>query len=110
MSQFRSASLAQKWAKLHKDRQKLMEGKQTLKKQDEIDYLSSFMSACKTGFLLNDAKIKKIIKVLKELTGKNRVKYGAIPDGLKTKTTLFKDIVILYAEKGEYIFFREHDQ
>lgn len=110
MSQFRSASLAQKWAKLHKERQSLMEGKQTLKKQDEIDYISSFMSACKTGFLLNDAKIKKIIKFLRELTNKRRIRYGVIPEGYKTKTILFKDIVILYAEKDEYVFFREHDE
>jgi hypothetical protein len=110
MDKFRSTSLAQKWAKLHKDRQKLIEGKQTVKKEDEIDCLSSFMSACKIGFLLNEAKIKKIIKVLRELTGKRRIKYGAIPEGLKTNTTLYKDIVVLYAEKGEYIFFREHDE
>jgi len=110
MDKFRSASLAQKWAKLHQDRQKLLEGKQTLKKEDEIDCLSSFMSACKIGFLLNEAKIKKIIKVLRELTGKRRIKYGVIPEGSKTNTILYKDIVILYAEKGEYIFFREHDE
>jgi len=110
MDKFRSTSLAQKWAKLHKDRQKLIEGKQTVKKEDEIDCLSSFMSACKIGFLLNEAKIKKIIKVLRELTGKRRVKYSVILDGTKTKTTLFKDVVILYAEKDDYVYFREHNE
>jgi hypothetical protein len=110
MDKFRSASLAQKWANLHKERQKLIESKQTEKRQDEIDYISSFMSACKVGFLLNEAKIKKIIKVLRELTNKRRIKYGLIPEGLQTKTVLFKDIVILYAEKDEYVFFREHDE
>lgn len=108
MSQFRSVSLAQKWAALHQERKKLMEGKMTEKVEDKIDLISSIMSSCKPGFLLPDAKIKKIIKFLKEHTGKKRVRYGALVDGEKPKTVLFKEIVVIYVEKDDQVFFREH--
>lgn len=108
MSQFRSSALAVKWSELHKQRQQLLESKQTSKIEDKIDLLSSLMSSCKTGFMLPEAKIKKTIKFLKEHTGKNRVRYGVIPSDSKPSTILFKNIVVLYVEQGGQIIFREH--
>lgn len=108
MSQFRSSTLAVKWSELHKQRQELIEGKKTSKIEDKIDLISSLMSSCKTGFMLPEAKIKKTIKFLKEHTGRNRVRYGVIPDGLKPNTILFKNIVVLYTEHNDQIIFREH--
>jgi hypothetical protein len=108
MSQFRSSALAVKWSELHKQRQELIEGKQTSKIEDKIDLISSLMSSCKTGFMLPEAKIKKTIKFLKEHTGRARIRYGVIPDGTKPNTILFKNIVVLYVEQGEQIIFREH--
>lgn len=108
MNQFRSSALAVKWSELHKQRQELIDGKKTPKIEDKIDLISSLMSSCKTGFMLPEAKIKKTIKFLKEHTGRNRVRYGVIPDGLKPNTILFKNIVVLYAEHNDQIIFREH--
>lgn len=108
MNQFRSSALAVKWSELHKQRQELIDGKKTPKIEDKIDLISSLMSSCKTGFMLPEAKIKKTIKFLKEHTGRNRVRYGVIPDGLKPNTILFKNIVVLYAEHNNQIIFREH--
>lgn len=108
MNQFRSSTLAVKWSELHKQRQELIDGKKTPKIEDKIDLISSLMSSCKTGFMLPEAKIKKTIKFLKEHTGRNRVRYGVIPDGLKPNTILFKNIVVLYAEHNDQIIFREH--
>lgn len=108
MSQFRSNALAIKWADLHKQRQELIASKQTPKVEDKIDLISSIMTSCKSGFLLPEAKIKKSIKFLREHTGKRRVKYGIIPDSEKPNTVLFKNIVLIYIEQGDYIIFREH--
>jgi len=108
MSQFRSSALAVKWSELHKQRQELIDGNQTPKTEDKIDLISSLMSSCKTGFMLPEAKIKKSIKFLKEQTGRKRVRYGVIPDGLKPNTILFKNIVLLYIEQEDQIIFREH--
>jgi hypothetical protein len=58
--------------------------------------------------MLPEAKIKKSIKFLKEQTGRQRVRYGIIPDGLKPNTILFKNLVLLYIEQEEYIVFREY--
>jgi hypothetical protein len=108
MSKFRSGALAVRWAELHRQRQDLLEAKQTSKIEDKIDLISSLMSSCKTGFMLPEAKIKKTIKFLKEHTGKDRVRYGVIPDELKPNTVLFKNIVVLYVEYNGQIIFREH--
>ena len=108
MSQFRSSLMAQRWAELHKQRQALLDGKLNEKIEDKIDVLTSLMSACKTGFLLPDPKIKKALKFIKQHTGKKRAKYGLIPDGLKTNTILFSSIVLVYVEKEDQIIFREH--
>lgn len=108
MSQFRSSALAIKWTELHKQRQQLIEGKNTPKTEEKIDLISSLMSSCKTGFMLPEAKIKKSIKFLKEHTGRQRIRYGVIPEGEKAHTILFKNIVLLYVEQGENIIFREH--
>lgn len=108
MSQFRSSTLAVKWTELHKQRQSLIEGKKNANIEDKIDLISSLMSSCKTGFMMSEAKIKKSIKFLKEQTGRQRIKYGIIPDGEKTNTILFKNTVLLYIEQGENIIFREH--
>ena len=108
MSQFRSSALAVKWTELHKQRQTLIEGKKNAKVEDKIDLISSLMSSCKTGFMLPEAKIKKSIKFLKEKTGRQRVKYGIIPDSEKPNTILFNNVVLLYVEQGENIIFREH--
>lgn len=108
MSQFRSSVLAVKWSELHKQRQELIEGVKTPKTEEKIDLISSLMSSCKTGFMLPEAKIKKSIKFLKEQTGRERVKYGIIPEGLKPNTILFKNLVLLYVEQEEYVIFREY--
>lgn len=108
MSQFRSSALAVKWTELHKQRQELIEGKKNAKIEDKIDLISSLMSSCKTGFMLPEAKIKKSIKFLKEQTGRERVKYGIMPEGLKPTTILFKNLVLLYVEQGDHIIFREY--
>lgn len=110
MSQFRSNVMAQRWAELHKERQALIEGDTVNQKiTDKIDVLSSLMSACKTGFMLPEPKIKKALKFLKQHTGKDRAKYGLIPEGSKSNTILFNNIVLMYAEKEEQIFFREYN-
>jgi len=108
MSQFRSSALAIKWSELHKQRQEIIEGNKTPKAEEKIDLISSLMSSCKAGFMLPEAKIKKSIKFLKEQTGRQRVRYGIIPDGLKPNTILFKNLVLLYIEQEEYIVFREY--
>lgn len=108
MSQFRSVLMSQRWTKLHQERQELMSGKITSKIEDKIDLISSLMTSCKLGFLLSDAKIKKSIKFLKTHTNKDRVRYGTLPAGDKNKTLLFKDIVLMYVERGDTIIFREH--
>lgn len=108
MNKFRSSALAIKWSELHKQRQELIEGEQNSKSEDKIDLISSLMSSCKTGFMLPEAKIKKTIKFLKEHTGRTRVRYGVIPNGITPNTILFKNIVVLYIEQGEKIIFREH--
>jgi hypothetical protein len=108
MSQFRSSALAIKWSELHKQRQEVIDGNKTPKTEEKIDLLSSLMSSCKAGFMLPEAKIKKSIKFLKEQTGRQRVRYGIIPDGLKPNTILFKNLVLLYIEQEEQVIFREH--
>jgi hypothetical protein len=108
MNNFRSVVLAQKWANLHKQRQQLAEKKQSTKNDLEIDVISSIMTSCKKGFSLTDAKIKKIIKFLREQTGKDRIKYGEIPENVDISTALYKDITIKYAEKDGFIIFREN--
>lgn len=110
MTQFRSASMAQRWAELYKERQTLIEGKSTAKIDDKIDVLSSFMASCKPGFTMSDAKIKKAIKFIKEHTGKSRAKYGSIPEGSNQHTILFKDVVLLYTEQDGKIIFRDHEE
>ena len=60
MEQFRSTTLSQKWAALHKERQEVIDKnikKNNPKNDERLDIISSLMTSCKKGFLLPDAKI-----------------------------------------------------
>lgn len=106
--EFKSATSEKRWIELHKEKSELQGKKPTPKNEEKIQIINSLMTACKIGFSLNEAKIKKIIRFLKEHTGNDKIKYGSIPSGVKPKSVLFKDIVISYIEKDGQILFKEN--
>lgn len=108
-TKFKSTTTENRWIELQKEKTELQSKKITTEIQEKIDVIGSLMTACKVGFNLTEAKVKKISKFLKEKTNSDKVKYGSLPEGIKPNSTLFKDIVILYAEKDNQIFFKENE-
>lgn len=106
---FKSSNAEKRWIELQQEKNKLQSKKITSSVQEKMDMLSSLMTACKIGFNLPEAKVKKITRFLKEKTGQTKAKYGTLPDGEKPESSLFKDIVILYTIKDGQVIFREHD-
>jgi hypothetical protein len=106
---FKSSTSEKRWIDLQKEKTELLSKKITPAIQEKIDVISSLMTSCKVGFNLPEAKVKKITRFLKEQTGKDKIKYGKLPDDIKPQSTLFKDIVVLYIEKDGQILFREHE-
>ena len=92
---FKSSTSEKKWIDLQKEKTELQSKELTPAIQEKIDVVSSLMTACKVGFNLSDAKVKKITKFLREKTGKGKIKYGTIPAELKTSSALFKEVVVL---------------
>lgn len=109
-NKFKSALLEKKWIDLQKQKNEVSVKKPNKANLEKIDVLISLMSVCKKGFNLPEAKIKKIIKHLKQETGNERVRYGTLPIGLKPKSMLYKDLLIQYTEKEGQIVFREYDK
>lgn len=109
-TKFKSSKSEKRWVELQKEKTELQSKKITTAIQDKIEVINSLMTSCKVGFNLPEAKVKKIIKFLKEETGKEKVKYGSLPDGAAHKSILFKDTVILYVEQEDgQILFKEHE-
>lgn len=109
-SVFRSASLEQKWVQLQEEKNKLQNSdKINEATQQKINVLLSLMSACKVGFNLGDARIKKIIKFLIEETGVENVRYGSLHKDAKVNVTRFKNNVIQYTVVDGSVVFRELD-
>ncbi len=108
-TKFKSSATEKRWIELHKEKQELQKKPSTAAIEEKIDVINSLMTACKTGFNLSEAKIKKAIKFLKEKTGNKKIKYGTLPAEIKPHSVLFKETVILYAEKDEQILFKEHE-
>lgn len=108
-SVFKSSALEKRWLELQAEKTELQGKKSTKAIQDKIEIVGSLMTACKVGFNLSEAKVKKVTKFLKEHTGNDKVKYGSIPADLKQQSVLFKDTVIVYVEKDGQIIFREFE-
>ena len=106
---FKSSTSEKRWISLQKEKAELQAKKITPAIQEKIDMITSLMTSCKVGFNLPEARVKKISKFLKEKTGKDKIKYGTLPDDEKPSSTLFKDTVVLYIEQGDQILFREHE-
>jgi hypothetical protein len=104
---FKSSSLEKRWIELQAEKADLLTKKSTTAMQDKIDLINSLMTACKVGFTLTEAKVKKVTKFMKEHTGNDKVKYGSLPTDIKPLSALFKDTLIVYAEKDGQIIFRE---
>lgn len=107
-TKFKSSATEKRWVDLQKEKTKLQEQKITPAIQKKLETINSLMTACKVGFDLSEAKIKKIAKVLKEKTGMSKSKYGALPTDVPHHAYLFKDVVVAYAEKDDQVFFREN--
>jgi len=105
---FKSATSEKRWIELHREKTELQSKKSNQKIEEKIEIINSLMTGCKTGFNLNEAKIKKVIRFLKTHTGNDKIKYGSIPPGSKIKSVLFKDIVVSYIEKDGQILFKEN--
>lgn len=108
-SVFKSSALEKRWIELQAEKTELQSKKSTKAIQDKIEVVGSLMTACKIGFNMSEAKVKKAIKFMKEHTGKDKVKYGSLPADIKQQSILFKDTVIVYVEKDEQIIFREFE-
>lgn len=106
---FKSITSENRWIALQKEKAEMQSKPITPAIQEKIDVLSSIMTSCKVGFNLSEAKVKKVTKFLKEKTGNNKLKYGTIPEGSKTQSVLFKDVVILYVESNGQIIFKENE-
>ena len=106
-TKFKNVTSERRWIALHKEKTELQTKKPNQKTEEKIEVINSLMTGCKTGFNLNEAKIKKIIRFLKTHTNNTKIKYGPIPSELKPDTILFKDIVIAYVEKDGQILFKE---
>lgn len=109
-TKFKSSLSEKRWVDLQKEKIELQGKKMTPVIQEKIDTLSSLMTACKVGFNLPEAKVKKICKFLREYTGKEKVKYGALPEGHTPQSILFKEIVILYVDKDSQVLFKENEK
>lgn len=108
-TQFKSATSEKRWVELQKEKTDLL-SKQTIITpaiQAKLDTLSCLMTSCKVGFDLSEARVKKVMKFLKEKTGGDKFKYGILPDDIKHQGALFKDVVIAYVEKDGVIIFKE---
>lgn len=105
---FKSTASEKRWVELQEKKIELQSKKINPAIQEKIDTINSLMTACKVGFNLPEAKVKKIVKFLKEKTGKSKIKYGVLP-AEPTKTILFKDILVLYVEQGDQVIFKEHE-
>ena len=105
---FKSSTSEKRWLDLQKEKVELQSKKLNPDIQDKIDVIVSLMTACKVGFNLSEAKVKKITKFLKKKTGKNKIKYGTIPSELSPNSELFKEVVFWYVEKDGQVFFKEH--
>lgn len=108
-TKFKSSTSEKRWIDLQKEKTLLQAKKQTVSTQQKIDIISSLMTSCKVGFNLPEARVKKITRFLKAHTGKDKIKYGTLPEDVKPCSVLFKDVVVLYVEKGGQILFREHE-
>lgn len=106
---FKSSVLEKRWIELQSEKAELLTKKTSKAIQDKIELIGSLMTSCKVGFSLSEAKVKKVVKFIKEETGNDKVKYGSIPADVKPKSALFKDTVIVYVEKDGQIIFREFD-
>ena len=107
---FKSTLLEKKWIDLQKEKNEISSKKPNKANLDKIDILVSMMSVCKKGFNLPESKIRKVIKFLKQETGKERIRYGTLQEGAKPKSVLYKDILIQYIEKDGQIVFREYEK
>lgn len=107
-TKFKSSATEKRWVELQKEKTKLQEQKVTPTIQRKIEVINSLMTACKVGFDLSEAKIKKIAKILKEKTGTTKSKYGLLPVDVQHHAYLYKDVVVAYAEKEGQVFFREN--
>lgn len=107
---FKSSATEKRWVELQKEKAELQGKKQTEAIKGKIDIIGSLMTACKVGFNLPEAKVKKVLKHLKEITDSDKIKYGTLPDGVSPKSTLFKDIVIMYAENDGQVTFKEFEK
>ena len=105
---FKSSKSEERWIHLQKEKAELQKKIQTPIIQEKIDIINSLMTSCKIGFNLSEAKVKKISKLIKEKTGKNKVKYGAFPVDLMIQKFPLKDFTVVYVEKDEQIIFREY--
>lgn len=105
---FKNSVSEKRWLALHEEKNQLQAKKVTPAIKRKVELINSLMTACKTGFNLTEAKVKKVSKFLADKTKVDSVKYGTIPDGSKTTSVLFKDIVVLYTEKDGQILFREN--
>lgn len=108
-TKFKSSKSEKRWVELQKEKTELQSKKITPAIQEKIEVINSLMTSCKVGFNLPEAKVKKVIKFLREETGKDKIKYGVIPDGVAHKSVLFKDTVIVYAEQDGQVLFKEHE-
>ena len=108
-SKFKNSVSEKRWIELHKEKSELQLKKKTAAIEEKIELVNSMMTACKTGFNMTEAKVKKVIKFLKEQTGSSKIKYGILPEDIKTISILFKDTVILYVDMDGSILFKEHD-
>jgi len=104
---FKSSATEKRWVELQKEKAELQAKKQTDTIKGKIEVINSLMTACKVGFNLSEAKVKKVLKHLREITDSDKIKYGIIPEGLSPKSTLFKDTVIVYTENDGQVIFKE---
>ncbi len=107
---FKSSTTEKRWVELQKEKAELQTKKQTEAVKSKIEVIGSLMTSCKVGFNLSEAKVKKVLKHIKEITEFDKIRYGNIPEGANPQTTLFKDTVILYAEKDGQVIFREFEK
>lgn len=107
---FKSSATEKRWVELQKEKAELQTKKQTEAIKGKIEVIGSLMTACKVGFNLPEAKVKKVLKHIREITDSDKIRYGNIPDGASPKSTLFKDIVILYTENDGQVIFREFEK
>lgn len=109
LTKFKSSICEKRWIDLQKEKVELQGKKTTDAIKEKLEIISSLMTSCKVGFNLSEAKVKKITRFLKEKTGKDNVKYGYLPEGIKPESTLFKDIVVLFVESNGQIVFKENE-